>query len=114
MGRCRFETAYHGICRRQAVSGRMCAEHAEFGCCSCGRAATHACPVKIEETKFGRVCLEPLCSRCVHFDDGHGVLPDDPTPEGMARDLTRTVLEREPPPTRTVVQDLTALLEELR
>lgn len=108
---CQFDEAYQSKCRNWAQAGsRYCNVHT-LACCSCGHKASHTCPAHVG----GGVCGDPLCPRCVHFDDGtHGVLPDDPTPEAMARDLTRNVLEREPPPTRTVVQDLTELLEELR
>lgn len=111
--KCRFAVAFSRPCGRQAEPGqRVCADHRAC-CCSCGRQATRSC----EEKLLGRVCHQPLCSRCVHLSDSeHGLLPDDPTPDGMARDLTRTVLEREPAPRttrRTAVEDLRRLLVEL-
>lgn len=65
---CAFDVAWVGRCRQPAMpEGKMCTEHSNKTCCSCGEPATHECA---ETGQF--VCGFFLCDNCEHtiFPDG--------------------------------------------
>lgn len=68
MGQCKFNKAWQGQCKNEAIEGSdFCKEHTGLKCSSCGEPATREC----DET-MGLVCGAPLCDNCEHTIQSNG------------------------------------------
>lgn len=72
MGQCKFNTAWVGMCKNEAIQGtEYCEEHSKVKCSICGEQATHDC-----DLTDMLVCGSPLCdsAQChlQHLKRSHG------------------------------------------
>lgn len=58
--KCKFAKAWVGKCGKE-TDHEFCDEHENLKCVSCGKQATHECPVGSSV-----MCGDPLCDTCKH------------------------------------------------